>query len=58
MSDDESNPGEQTDVEDDPRGGAQSDEYRHAPPTELVVEGDTAMMGPGGAPPADDDDAG
>ena len=55
MSEDERNPGEQTDVEDDPRGGAQSDEYRHAPPTELVVEGDTAMMGPGGAPPADDE---
>jgi hypothetical protein len=38
------------DVENDPRGGAQSDEYRRAGPTDLIVEGDTAMMGPGGAP--------
>jgi hypothetical protein len=47
------------DVENDPRGGVQSDKYRHAHPTDLVVEGDTAMMGPGGAPPRDDaeDDA-
>jgi hypothetical protein len=44
------------DVENDPRGGVQSDDYRHAPPTELVVEGDTAMMGPGGAPPREDED--
>jgi hypothetical protein len=46
------------DVENDPRGGVQSDEYRHARPTEIVVEGDTAMMGPGGAPPRgpDEDD--
>ena len=43
------------DVENDPRGGVQSDDYRHAHPTDLVVEGDTAMMGPGGAPPRDDD---
>jgi hypothetical protein len=43
------------DVENDPRGGLQSDEYRHARPTDLVVEGDTAMMGPGGAPPRDED---
>ena len=34
----------------DPRGGAQSDEYRHADPRELVEEGGTAMAGPGGAP--------
>jgi hypothetical protein len=38
------------DVEGDPRGGVQSDEYRHADPRELVEEGDTAMMGPGGTP--------
>lgn len=44
------------DVENDPRGGAQTDEYRRAGPTELVVEGDTAMMGPGGSPPRDEDD--
>jgi hypothetical protein len=36
--------------DDDPRGGTQSDEYRHADPREIVEEGDTAMSGPGGAP--------
>jgi len=34
----------------DPRGGVQSDEYRHADPRELVEEGGTAMSGPAGAP--------
>ncbi len=38
------------DVEDDPRGGVQSDAYRHADPREIVVEGDVAMSGPGGTP--------
>jgi hypothetical protein len=38
------------DVEGDPRGGVQSDEYRHADPRELVQEGDVVMSGPGGAP--------
>ena len=38
------------DVENDPRGGVQSDEYRHADPRDLVQEGDTVMSGPGGAP--------
>lgn len=38
----------------DPRGGVQSDEYRHAHPEELVEEGDVAMGGPGGAPAADE----
>jgi hypothetical protein len=38
------------DVENDPRGGVQSEEYRSADPREIVVEGDTAMSGPGGAP--------
>jgi hypothetical protein len=38
------------DVKDDPRGGVQSDEYRHADPREIVQEGDVAMTGPGGAP--------
>jgi hypothetical protein len=28
----------------------QSDAYRHADPREIVVEGDVAMSGPGGAP--------
>ena len=37
-------------VEDDPRGGLQSDEYRHGDPRDIAVEGDTAMAGPGGAP--------
>ena len=34
----------------DPRGGLQSDEYRHADPRELVEEEGTVMSGPGGAP--------
>ena len=34
----------------DPRGGLQSDEYRHADPRDLVEEGGTVMAGPGGAP--------
>ncbi len=38
------------DAEGDPRGGVQSDEYRHADPRELVREGDVTMSGPGGAP--------
>jgi len=38
------------DVEGDPRGGVQSDEYRHADPRDVVQEGDVAMSGPGGAP--------
>jgi hypothetical protein len=37
----------------DPRGGVQSDDYRHARPEEVVEEGDVAMAGPAGAP-ADD----
>ena len=37
-------------VEGDPRGGTQSDEYRHADPRELVTEGDVTLSGPGGAP--------
>ena len=38
------------DREGDPRGGVQSDEYRHAEPTDVVEEGGTVMSGPGGAP--------
>jgi hypothetical protein len=38
------------DREGDPRGGVQSDEYRHADPRDVVVEGDVAMSGPAGAP--------
>lgn len=34
----------------DPRGGAQSDEYRHADPRDVVVEDGVAMSGPAGAP--------
>ena len=40
-------------VEGDPRGGTQSDDYRHAEPTELVTEGDVTMAGPAGAPQED-----
>jgi hypothetical protein len=36
--------------DDDPRGGTQSDEYRHADPRDVVEEGGTTMSGPGGAP--------
>jgi hypothetical protein len=44
--------GDPTDLDrpGDPRGGMQSDEYRHADPRELVEEGGTVMSGPGGAP--------
>jgi hypothetical protein len=38
------------DREGDPRGGVQSDEYRHADPRELVEADGTVMAGPGGAP--------
>jgi hypothetical protein len=38
------------DVEGDPRGGVQSDDYRLADPRELVEEDGTVMSGPGGAP--------
>jgi hypothetical protein len=41
------------DFEGDPRGGVQSDEYRHADATDIVDEGGTAMSGPGGAPQDD-----
>ncbi len=37
------------DTPGDPRGGVQSDEYRHAGPGDVVEEGDLAMAGPGGA---------
>ena len=36
--------------ENDPRGGLQSDDYRHADPRDVVVEGEAAMSGPAGAP--------
>jgi hypothetical protein len=36
--------------ENDPRGGRQSPDYRTADPRDLVVEGDTVMSGPAGAP--------
>ena len=38
------------DVEGDPRGGVQSDEYRSADPRDVVEEAGTVMTGPGGAP--------
>jgi hypothetical protein len=41
------------DREDEPRGGTQSDEYRHADPRDIVEEGGTTMSGPGGAPQED-----
>jgi hypothetical protein len=36
--------------EGDPRGGTQSDEYRHVGPTQLVEEDGRAISGPAGAP--------
>jgi hypothetical protein len=41
------------DRSDDPRGGVQSDEYRHAQPVEIVEDDGVAMGGPGGAVPED-----
>ena len=41
------------DREGDPRGGVQSDEYRHAEPTDVVEEEGVVMSGPGGAPQED-----
>ena len=38
------------DRSDEPRGGVQSDEYRHADPRDVVEEGGVVMSGPGGAP--------
>ena len=38
------------DVEGDPRGGVQSEEYRTSDPREVVTEGETAISGAGGAP--------
>jgi hypothetical protein len=37
------------DREGDPRGGVQSDEYRHADPTDVVEEDGVLMSGPGGS---------
>jgi hypothetical protein len=38
------------DVEGDPRGGLQSDEYRHADPRDVIEDEGVVMSGPGGAP--------
>ena len=35
----------------DPRGGVQTDDYRHARPGDIVEEDGVAMSGPAGAPP-------
>jgi hypothetical protein len=45
--------GDEPSRDDDPRGGMQSDEYRHADPRDVVEEGGTVMSGPGGAPQED-----
>ena len=42
------------DRQGDPRGGVQSDEYRHARAEDLVQEDGVAMVGPGGAPAPDE----
>jgi hypothetical protein len=41
---------EALEVEGDPRGGLQSDEYRHADPRDLIEEEGVVMGGPAGAP--------
>jgi len=41
------------DVEGDPRGGVQSEEYRHADPRDVIEEEGVVMSGPGGAPQED-----
>ena len=38
----------------DPRGGVQSDEYRHARPEDIVEEDGVVMARPGGAPAAEE----
>jgi hypothetical protein len=38
----------------DPRGGVQSDEYRHARPEDVVEEDGVVMAGPGGAAATDE----
>jgi len=38
------------DREGDPRGGVQSNEYRHADPRDVVEADGVVMSGPGGAP--------
>jgi hypothetical protein len=38
------------DVDGDPRGGLQSDDYRHADPRELIEDEGMVMSGPAGAP--------
>ena len=41
------------DREGDPRGGVQSEDYRHADPRDVVEDDGVAMAGPGGAPQED-----
>ena len=38
------------DREGDPRGGVQSDDYRHADPRDVVSQEGTTKAGPAGAP--------
>jgi hypothetical protein len=44
---------EALEVEGDPRGGLQGNEYRNAEPTEVVEVEGVVMSGPGGAPQED-----
>jgi hypothetical protein len=41
------------DREGDPRGGVQSEEYRHADPRDVVADEGVVMAAPGGAPQED-----
>jgi hypothetical protein len=42
--------GSPLDLEDDPRGGMQSEQYRTADPRDVVEEDGVVMGGPGGTP--------
>jgi hypothetical protein len=44
---------EALEVEGDPRGGLQSDEYRSADPRDVIEDEGVVMSGPGGAPQED-----
>jgi hypothetical protein len=44
---------EALEVEGDPRGGLQSDEYRHADPRDVIQDEGVVMSAPGGTPQED-----
>ena len=44
---------EALEIEGDPRGGLQSDDYRHADPRDVIEDEGVVMSAPGGAPQED-----